>query len=67
MLFQENHKIEKNSHTDPIVWLDRLAAIFRNVSPIVYVGETHPCQEVIMEVILVYFNNRIYCQFLFCY
>nr|XP_045618626.1 transportin-3-like [Procambarus clarkii] len=49
-LIEENIPIEKNSKTDPVVWLDRLAAIFRNVNPIVQNGERHPCQEVVMEV-----------------
>ncbi|KAK7058745.1 hypothetical protein SK128_012246 [Halocaridina rubra] len=49
-LLEEKPSIEKNSKTDPVVWLDRLAAIFRNVNPIVQNGEPHPCQEVVMEV-----------------
>ncbi|XP_042872590.1 transportin-3-like isoform X2 [Penaeus japonicus] len=49
-LMEENTPIEKNTKSDPVVWLDRLAAIFRNVNPIVQNGEQHPCQEVVMEV-----------------
>ncbi|XP_069937919.1 transportin-3-like [Cherax quadricarinatus] len=49
-LIEENIPIEKNTKSDPVVWLDRLAAIFRNVNPIVQNGEQHPCQEVVMEV-----------------
>ncbi|XP_064103483.1 transportin-3-like isoform X1 [Macrobrachium nipponense] len=49
-VIEENASIEKNTKSDPVVWLDRLAAIFRNVNPIVHNGEQHPCQEVVMEV-----------------
>lgn len=41
---------EKNTAGDPVVWLDRLATVFRNVNPTVQNGEQHPCQEVVMEV-----------------
>jgi transportin-3 len=34
---------------DPAVWLDRLAAVFRNCTPKVKHGAVHPCQSVIME------------------
>ena len=34
---------------DPAVWLDRLAAIFRNCQPKVKNGTPHPCQPVIMD------------------
>ena len=47
---QDNIPPEKNTKNDPVVWLDRLAAIFRNVNPTVQNGEQHPCQEVVMEV-----------------
>lgn len=49
-LIEENVPIERNTPKDPVVWLDRLAAIFRNINPIVQNGEQHPCQEVVMEV-----------------
>lgn len=49
-LIEENVPPEKNTKNDPVVWLDRLAAIFRNVNPTVQNGEQHPCQEVVMEV-----------------
>ncbi|KAG7176748.1 Transportin-3-like 1 [Homarus americanus] len=32
-IIEENLPIEKNTKNDPVVWLDRLAAIFRNVWP----------------------------------
>uniref|UniRef100_A0A8C1HUF8 Transportin 3 n=1 Tax=Cyprinus carpio carpio TaxID=630221 RepID=A0A8C1HUF8_CYPCA len=36
--------------SDPTVWLDRLAVIFRHTNPIVENGQTHPCQTVIQEI-----------------
>uniref|UniRef100_A0A4X2K2B4 Transportin 3 n=1 Tax=Vombatus ursinus TaxID=29139 RepID=A0A4X2K2B4_VOMUR len=36
--------------SDPIVFLDRLAVIFRHTNPIVENGQTHPCQKVIQEI-----------------
>lgn len=44
-----NH-IERGSKNDPVVWLDRLAAIFRHTNPIVENHETHPCQSAINDV-----------------
>lgn len=35
--------------SDPTVFLDRLAVIFRHTNPIVENGQTHPCQKVIQE------------------
>ncbi|KAK3863762.1 hypothetical protein Pcinc_030497 [Petrolisthes cinctipes] len=48
-LIEENVPFEKNTAGDPVVWLDRLATVFRNVNPNVQNGEQHPCQEVVME------------------
>ncbi|KPP76261.1 transportin-3-like [Scleropages formosus] len=36
--------------SDPTVWLDRLAVIFRHTNPIVENGQMHPCQKVIQEI-----------------
>ncbi|XP_028670547.1 transportin-3 isoform X2 [Erpetoichthys calabaricus] len=36
--------------SDPTLWLDRLAVIFRHTNPIVENGQTHPCQKVIQEI-----------------
>jgi len=44
-------KTEKGTKTDPALWLDRLAAIFRHTNPHVENGAIHPCQSVITEVI----------------
>jgi transportin-3 len=39
-----------NKQSDPTVWLDRLAAIFRYMTPTVSSGQIHPCQDVILQV-----------------
>ncbi|XP_007469763.1 PREDICTED: transportin-3 isoform X2 [Lipotes vexillifer] len=36
--------------SDPTVFLDRLAVIFRHTNPIVENGQSHPCQKVIQEI-----------------
>ncbi|XP_064628883.1 transportin-3-like [Lineus longissimus] len=36
--------------SDPTLWLDRLAAIFRHTNPTVMNGEVHPCKPVIEEI-----------------
>ncbi|XP_033225637.1 transportin-3 isoform X2 [Belonocnema kinseyi] len=42
--------IERGTKKDPVIWLDRLAAIFRHTSPQVDdTMETHPCQGAITE------------------
>ncbi|XP_046388483.1 transportin-3 [Ischnura elegans] len=43
-------KTEKGTKTDPALWLDRLAIIFRHTNPIVENGKVHPCQPVITEI-----------------
>ncbi|KAG9335458.1 hypothetical protein JZ751_004587, partial [Albula glossodonta] len=48
MLLSQEASNGKSS--DPTVWLDRLAVIFRHTNPIVENGQTHPCQKVIQEV-----------------
>ena len=43
--------IDRGTKTDPVIWLDRLAAIFRHTSlQIDDTMETHPCQGAITEV-----------------
>ncbi|MCL4123759.1 UNVERIFIED_CONTAM: hypothetical protein GTU68_064559 [Idotea baltica] len=49
-LIQEKRPVVKNGESDPVIWLDRLSAIFRSVNPIIKNGEIHPCQEVVMEI-----------------
>jgi transportin-3 len=38
-----------NKHTDPTIWLDRLATIFRYTTPTVDGTAPHPCQDVIQQ------------------
>ncbi|KAJ8673318.1 hypothetical protein QAD02_004580 [Eretmocerus hayati] len=50
-LMEERPPIERGSKSDPNTWLDRLAAIFRNVSLELDNSSTsHPCQAAINEV-----------------
>ncbi|CAH1799403.1 unnamed protein product [Owenia fusiformis] len=44
-----NNEIKKGNTSDPIIWIDRLAVIFRHSSPIIVNGQQHPCQPVIQE------------------
>ncbi|KAI5710623.1 hypothetical protein M8J75_010212 [Diaphorina citri] len=47
-LIEKQIKPEKNKKSDPVIWLDRLAAIFKHTSPRI-MSEPHPCQGVITE------------------
>jgi hypothetical protein len=47
-------KTERGTKTDPALWVDRLAAIFRHTNPRVANGAVHPCQSVITEVPVIY-------------
>ncbi|KAG8222278.1 hypothetical protein J437_LFUL003259 [Ladona fulva] len=49
-LVETSVKTEKGTKTDPVLWLDRLATIFRHTSPVVENGKIHPCQPVITEI-----------------
>lgn len=42
--------VEKCTKTDPVMWLDRLAAIFRATNPMLEDNNSHPCKEAIEEV-----------------
>lgn len=46
-LSQEPHN---GISSDPSVFLDRLAVIFRHTNPLVENGQTHPCQKVIHDI-----------------
>ncbi|KAK2580863.1 hypothetical protein KPH14_005937 [Odynerus spinipes] len=49
-LMQNKVPIERGTKTDPVIWLDRLAAIFRYTNPVPDdTNEPHPCQSVITE------------------
>lgn len=49
-LLKEDQSIKEGTKTDPAIWLDRLAAIFRHTTPSVINGQQHPCQPVVEEV-----------------
>ncbi|KAH0552027.1 transportin-3 [Cotesia glomerata] len=44
--------VTRGTKTDPVVWLDRLSAIFRYTNPIIEVNDTqpHPCRDVVTEI-----------------
>nr|CAD7404319.1 unnamed protein product [Timema cristinae] len=48
-LVENDVKTEKGTKSDPALWLDRLAAIFRHTNVGVENGQIHPCQGVITE------------------
>lgn len=52
-------KTERGTNTDPVLWLDRLAAIFRYTNPSVENGATHPCLSIITEVIHILYHHII--------
>ncbi|XP_037087476.1 transportin-3-like [Pollicipes pollicipes] len=39
----------KGSRADPVLWLDRLAAVFRHTHPEISNGQVHPCKVVFEE------------------
>lgn len=47
-----NHSVtvNKGSLSDPTVWLDRLAALFRYCKLTIEPGQTHPCVSVLVEI-----------------
>lgn len=50
-ILQNKVSIEKGTKTDPVIWLDRLAVIFRYTNPLIQdANEPHPCQNVVTEV-----------------
>uniref|UniRef100_A0A1B6DC68 Transportin-3 n=1 Tax=Clastoptera arizonana TaxID=38151 RepID=A0A1B6DC68_9HEMI len=49
-LVQSDIKIERGTKSDPTLWLDRLAVIFRNTNPEEGNGAIHPCLGVFTEV-----------------
>ncbi|RZF36032.1 hypothetical protein LSTR_LSTR005848 [Laodelphax striatellus] len=50
MLLETDVKIERGTKTDPTLWLDRLAAIFRYTQTSVPNGATHPCVGIVTEI-----------------
>lgn len=53
-LITDKIPIERGTKTDPVIWLDRLAAIFKHTNPQIedesMMNKPHPCQSVITEV-----------------
>ncbi|CAB3372965.1 Hypothetical predicted protein [Cloeon dipterum] len=50
-LIEGDGKIEKGTPSDPVLWLDRLSAIFRHTNPLIEsTNSVHPCLKVISEV-----------------
>ncbi|KAK7866974.1 hypothetical protein R5R35_006810 [Gryllus longicercus] len=49
-LIENDVKTERGTNSDPVLWFDRLAAIFRHTKPPVDNGAVHPCQPVITEI-----------------
>ncbi|XP_030844509.1 transportin-3 isoform X2 [Strongylocentrotus purpuratus] len=41
---------KQGASTDPVVWLDRLATIFRHTNPQITNGQVHPCLVVLQEI-----------------
>ncbi|KFM82505.1 Transportin-3, partial [Stegodyphus mimosarum] len=50
LLKEEKSNIKEGTKSDPAVWLDRIAAIFRHTTPTITNGQTHPCQPVVEKV-----------------
>ncbi|KAG8187901.1 hypothetical protein JTE90_001664 [Oedothorax gibbosus] len=50
LLKDEKSTLKEGSRTDPAVWLDRLAAIFRNTTPNITNGQMHPCLPVVEKI-----------------
>ncbi|GLH15985.1 Transportin-3 [Gryllus bimaculatus] len=49
-LIENDVKTERGTNSDPVLWFDRLAAVFRHTKPPVDNGAVHPCQPVITEI-----------------
>lgn len=46
---QNAETVKDGSKGDPTIWLDRMAAIFRNLNVTVTNGQLHPCQPLVQE------------------
>ncbi|KAF5302301.1 hypothetical protein FQA39_LY10340 [Lamprigera yunnana] len=49
-LLGQNITPTRGTKSDPVLWLDRLASIFRNVCLKLVEGEENPCKNIVMEV-----------------
>ncbi|GIX93597.1 transportin-3 [Caerostris extrusa] len=47
VLKEDKTAVKEGTKTDPAVWLDRLAAIFRYTTPSITNGQMHPCLPVV--------------------
>ena len=59
---QNGSRIVKQSTSDPVLYLDRLAAIFRHVSIELQPGQPHPAAQLAIEgnLFLVFFDDFWY-------
>lgn len=50
-LLSDRIPIERGTKTDPVLWLDRLAAIFKHTKPVIEdSNKPHPCEGIVTEV-----------------
>lgn len=49
-LIEHDTVVMRGTNTDPVLWLDRLAAVFRYVNVQLNEGQVHPCRDVVTEV-----------------
>lgn len=49
-LIDQNLTLTRGTKTDPVLWLDRLAAIFRNTNIRLNENVEHPCKSVAVQV-----------------
>ena len=60
---QNGSRIVKQSTSDPVLYLDRLAAIFRHVSIELQPGQPHPAAQLAIEGKFSVFLVRYFCNF----
>lgn len=60
-LIEERVPVQRATKADPVMWLDRLSAIFRHTSPQKnQINDTHPCTVAANEVRIVFVSFPIY-------
>ncbi|GFU37610.1 transportin-3 [Nephila pilipes] len=50
LLKEDKNNVKEGTKSDPAVWLDRLAAIFRYTTPSITNGQMHPCLPVVEKI-----------------
>ncbi|GFW55800.1 transportin-3 [Trichonephila clavipes] len=50
LLKEDKSSLKEGTKSDPAVWLDRLAAIFRYTTPSITNGQMHPCLPVVEKI-----------------